>query len=233
MYYQNYEDYMRQVLGYPMSDPNIYEPYDYRNMPDYSDTYSDRNQYVTDSLSEEEIRRLYPEVYNLVNPMVNKVFAANTQPITKELIEAMTDEVYFAVEDTSTVVNVRVETKKPENTNNSSTRKSESSTDRTSKREEVRTERTPRKEESSREVGLESASNRENRQINRSLRDLIQILILNQILGGIRPPIVVPRPPIFPPRPPMPPRPPRPPMGPGPGRPPIQPRGDYSDYLKF
>ncbi|MCI9038560.1 MAG: hypothetical protein HFJ29_01545 [Clostridia bacterium] len=31
MYYQNYEDYMRQVLGYPINDPNIYETYDYRN----------------------------------------------------------------------------------------------------------------------------------------------------------------------------------------------------------
>ncbi len=27
MYYQNYEDYMRQVLGYPINDPNIYETY--------------------------------------------------------------------------------------------------------------------------------------------------------------------------------------------------------------
>ena len=31
MNYQNYEDYMRQVLGYSSNDPIIYEPYDYRN----------------------------------------------------------------------------------------------------------------------------------------------------------------------------------------------------------
>ena len=63
----------------------------------------------------------------------------------------------------------------------------------------------------------------ETRHSNSTLRDLIKILILNQILGNR-------------PRPPRPPRPPfpggRPPMGPG-GRPPIiQPR-EYPDYLEF
>ena len=54
---------------------------------------------------------------------------------------------------------------------------------------------------------------------NNTLRDLIKILILNQLLGGRRPHIPNP------PRPPFPGNPgPRP--GPGP-RPPIQPRGMY------
>ena len=113
MYYQNYEDYMRQVLGYPINDPNIYESYDYKNRQLYEDTYSSRNQYMS-SMSEEEIRDCYPEIYNLVYPMVCKVCDTNTQPITRELIEKMTDEVYLAIEDSSTVVNIRVDTPKPE-----------------------------------------------------------------------------------------------------------------------
>ncbi len=108
MYYQNYEDYMRQVLGYPTCDPRIYESYNYRDDQDYEDTYYFRNQ-ETSSLSDEEIRGLYPDIYNLAYPMVCKVCETNTQPITKDLIEEMTDEVYNAIEASSTVVNVRVD----------------------------------------------------------------------------------------------------------------------------
>lgn len=43
MYYQNYEDYMRQVLGYPINDPNIYETYDYRNENTYSSNQVQNN----------------------------------------------------------------------------------------------------------------------------------------------------------------------------------------------
>lgn len=95
MYYQNYEDYMRQVLGYPINDPNIYETYDYR----YEDTYSSRNQFIT-NMSEDEIRSCYPEIYRLVYPIVCKVCDANVEPLTRALIEKMTDEVYNAIEDT-------------------------------------------------------------------------------------------------------------------------------------
>ena len=33
MYYQNYEDYMRSVLGYPIEPTNTYESYDYLMSP--------------------------------------------------------------------------------------------------------------------------------------------------------------------------------------------------------
>lgn len=126
MYYQNYEDYMRQVLGYPINDPNIYESYDYRNNQIYEDTYSSRNQPMS-NLSEDEIRSCYPEIYHLVYPMICKVCDTNTQPITRELIEKMTDEVYLTIEDSATVVNVRVDTPKPEENRSSSNSSSSSS----------------------------------------------------------------------------------------------------------
>ena len=260
MYYQNYEDYMRQVLGYPINDPNIYESYDYRNNQTYEDTYSSRNQVVS-NLSEEEIRDCYPEIYNLVYPMVCKVCDTNTQPITRELIEKMTDEVYLAIEDTSTVVNIRVDTPKTEEnrtTNNSShMQRSEIKNEKTSTKEESQNSRT----NSNRTVRVEDSrmpkfredrltknvitdtsksSMSENRQVvnqpietrqtNTSLRDLIKILILLRLFGN-RP--NRPRPP-RPPFPGGPGRPPfpggRPPMGPG--RPPMQPR-EYPNYLEY
>lgn len=231
MYYQNYEDYMRQVLGYPINDPNIYETYDYRNEPMSQDTYSE----------------YYPEIYHLVNPMVCKVCEMNTHPVTKELIEKMTDEVYMAIEDTSTTVNIRVNAPKAEESraSNSNTNRNNNEEMRTSK---VRTERTSksvnsnlenREAKSSNATMTESRENSaiaETRHSNSALRDLIKILILNQIFGNRPRPPRPPRPP-FPGEPGMPPpRPPfpgvRPPMGPG-GRPPmIQPR-EYPDYLEF
>ena len=228
MYYQNYEDYMRQVLGYPINDPNIYETYDYRNDQVSQDTYSE----------------YYPDIYCLVHPMVCKVCETNTQPITKELIEKMTDEVYMAIEDTSTTVNIRVNTSNTEENRISNSNKNTSEEMRTSK---TRTERTSKGVNSNienREVKANRASVAESRESsaietrhsNSTLRDLIKILILNQILGNRPRPPRPPRPP-FPGGPGMPPpRPPfpggRPPIGPG-GRPPmIQPR-EYPDYLEF
>ena len=234
MYYQNYEDYMRQVLGYPMNDPNIYETYDYRNDSIYQDTYSE----------------CYPEIYHLVYPMVCKVCETNTQPITPELVEKMTDEVYMAIEDTQTTVNIRVNTSKPEEnriSNSTNTNKSSSEEMRISKTRSERINKSVSSHAENREVNASSSSVPENientalaetRHSSSSLRDLIKILILNQILGNRPRPPRPPRPPfpggpgpgMPPPRPPFPGG--RPPMGPG-GRPPmIQPR-EYPEYLEF
>lgn len=267
MNYQTYEDYMRSVLGYPINSPDIYESYDYRNSQSYEDTYY-QNEYVS-NLSEEEIRGFYPEIYHLVYPMVCKVCAVNSQPLTGELIEKMTDEVYNAIEDTSTVVNVRIDTKKEENELNSKKAenrtlvKTENSRVETrtpikaDNRSEVRAENrrtsereSPRESKENRESRVEKTSAemqvnampRETRQSNFTLRDLIKILILNQLFGVHKPN----RPPQRPPRPPFPggpgmsPRPPTRPPFPG-GRPPMRPRTDiqdsmqknYNDYLTF
>ncbi len=166
MYYQNYEDYMRQVLGYPINDPNIYETYDYRNdyrnSQTYEDTYPYRNQLVNDTIltnmSDDEVKHCYPEIYHLVYPMVCRVCDANTQPITRDLIEKMTDEVYNSIENTSTVVNIRVDTSSMEEnkTNRASTSPTSNFTTTNERmvssssmpKSEVRTARTPLKEES-------------------------------------------------------------------------------------
>ncbi len=166
MYYQNYEDYMRQVLGYPINDPNIYETYDYRNdyrnSQTYEDTYPYRNHVMNDTIltnmSDDEVKHCYPEIYHLVYPMVCRVCDANTQPITRDLIEKMTDEVYNSIENTSTVVNIRVDTPSMEEnkTNRASTSPTSNSTTTNERRvssssmpkSEVRTGRTPVREES-------------------------------------------------------------------------------------
>ena len=74
MYYQNYEDYMRSILGYP--NVNTYQ------MPD--DYYQQQND-----LKLSELENLYPGIYKLVYPMVCKCVENNTKPLTEENINEM------------------------------------------------------------------------------------------------------------------------------------------------
>ena len=93
MYYQNYEDYMRAILGQPiqMSQNDGYNTY-----TNYSNT---QYEYLSEMPRySDEILALYPDIYKLVNPMVCKICEANTKPISRELIEQMTDEIYLNLE---------------------------------------------------------------------------------------------------------------------------------------
>lgn len=204
MYYQNYEDYMRSILGYPIQEQNS-----------FSNTYGNNNmeyEYMdTMPRYSKEILDLYPEIYKIVNPMVCKVCEANTKPITKELLEQMTEEIYLNIESdpsqyVSQVVNVKVnlpnqEEKRQNNINS------------------------PKVTTLKKENRVEEKTRTENRQMlrNNTLRDLIKILILNRLLGGsMRPPR--PRP-----RPPRPPFPMRPEINPLPPRP--QPRNGQDNFF--
>ena len=223
MYYQNYEDYMRSILGYPIRQ-------------NYMDTYENCNSCMpTDYIIQtprysDEIMDLYPDIYKIINPMVCKICEANTKPINRELIEKMADEIYLNIESDpnlaeNDVINVRVNLPKESNSGNNTMSKTKSaattttsvSNSSTSKRvRDNRNEKAQNRVEESSTVS--NNENRENRQFgrNNTLRDLIRILILNRLLGrDIRPPR--PRPP----RPPRPPYPGRPGQNP---RPPIQPR---------
>ena len=109
MYYQNYEDYMRSILGYPNYNNT-------HNSTNYNDTYNDYSnmsyQYaIQGPRYSNEILNLYPEIYKIVNPMVCKICEVNTKPITQELIEQMTDEIYMNLESDNSVADETVNTK--------------------------------------------------------------------------------------------------------------------------
>ena len=167
---------------------------------------------VQNNLTEAEMKALYPDSYNIIYPLVCKACEANNEPISKSVVDKMTDDVYKLVERNETVVNIKIEAQNRENS-------------RVSARQEMKRELTPKR------TPIKNES-RETRQTNNPLlRDLIRILILQRLFGGGA---------ITPPRP-MPPRPPFPPVGPGRppfpgGRPPYGPGMnrmdiDYSEYL--
>ena len=222
MYYQNYEDYIRSILGYPM-----------QNNINYTDTYNSNSNVVYEYLPStprysNEILNLYPEIYKIINPMVCKICEANTKPITRELVEQMTDEIYLNIESDTTleddIINVRVNLPTSKNENRQISKNSQNANINSTKRARENKQESNNKDRI--DVSLnekDTAQNREDRQIirrNNTLRDLIKILILNQLLGGGRPPHRPPRP--NPPRPPF-------PGGPRPNpRPPIMPRDMYN-----
>lgn len=192
MYNETYDDYIRSILGYP-NQSNL-------SVNNYNSGYNMATSRQNNNNT--ELESCYPEIYKIVYPMVAKACDSNTRPVTRELIENMTDEIYFAIEGNDEVninINLTNEIKNNTVTNN---------TNREENRADVKIK--------------ESKENRETRQINRGLRDLIKILLLRELLGrpgfpgGNRPPVRPPRPPF--------------PGGPGP-RPHMRPRNlDYDIY---
>lgn len=156
MYYQNYEDYMRSVLGYANNERNY--------------TYDSYYPRVEQTQYDDGLEDLYPDIYRIINPVVEDVCSKNrNKQITEELVRTMTDEVYNNVEGNSNLqVNVQVRTEL--------------------KNGDVRNPNAKLKEEPTSET----------RQRNFLLNDLIRILILRNLLRRrppVRPPFPGARPP--------------------------------------
>ena len=192
MYNETYDDYIRSILGYPPTR-NYEDNYqDYRNQ-NMSMNYmnSNMNTNVMNSTSDMDLESCYPEIYKIVYPMVCKKCDGVRMPVTNDDIQNMTDEIYYALEERNDIqVNINL------NNEVRGIEKSSSNIAKTiDKKPDVK-------------IGETSTENRETRQFNRSLRDLIQILLIRELLRrrrrrrpGERPPM--PRPPMPGPRPPF------------------------------
>ncbi|MDO5011852.1 MAG: hypothetical protein Q4E31_13575, partial [Intestinibacter bartlettii] len=103
-----YEDYMRSVLGYQGINnyPNTYnmnydnyERYDSYTMPTMAPMASNQPMSAMSNIQMQELENCYPDIYRIVYPMVQKACEQNTRPITRELIDIMTNEIYSVIED--------------------------------------------------------------------------------------------------------------------------------------
>lgn len=241
MYYQSYEDYMRNILGYPVTDNYTYE----MRPSDYYMPQRNCENVVGVTYDSAEIEALYPDIYKMVNPVVCQTCLNCRKPMCKQVLEEMTEEIYQKVTvNQDIMVHINVDNRSSNESNNSSNKK-EIDNRNTLDKTNIAPVRSSNISNTSavRNIASKPVENRsieeETRQIrtnNPLLRDLIRILILNQILGGNRPPQRPPRPPFpgpgMPPPPGGPGRPPFP--GGGPNRPPRpEPRSGYDEYLKF
>ena len=98
-----YEQYMRNVLGYQAMNNNTYDM--------YYDNWDMSNMAAMNNIQMSELENCYPEIYTIVYPMVQRACSQNTRPITRELIDNMTDEIYFAIEDKEMLENRNKEEK--------------------------------------------------------------------------------------------------------------------------
>ena len=212
MYNETYDDYIRSILGYPTR--NQFEQYnleqqEYQGYQEYRNPTFNTN--INISGNNVELENSYPEIYKIVYPMISKKCNNMRESnITKDDIENMTDEIYYALENQNeTRVNINL-------SNDVSSAKTSNATNTINRKPEVKI----------------SETIDEKRQINAGLRDLIQILLIRELLNRRRPPFrpPMPNPPGPGPRPPM-----RPPFRPGPGRPPFnRDFGSFNDlYEQF
>lgn len=94
--YNTYEEYMQNVLG--VTYPNTY------NMPVNNNYFEPRN----DTVNLQEINNLYPEIYGIVYPMVQKVCGRSGIGMCDERqINEMVEEVYNAIESGDTPIEKR------------------------------------------------------------------------------------------------------------------------------
>ncbi|MGN1327066.1 MAG: hypothetical protein ACI4VQ_03140 [Clostridia bacterium] len=91
MDYQNYDDYMRNVLGFSnMNCPNMYMN---SQMPFQSmNSNMNMNQFC------DSLERMYPDTYRVIYPMVVSACNGVTMPVTEDMLDAMTDDIYDRAE---------------------------------------------------------------------------------------------------------------------------------------
>lgn len=102
MYNQDYEEYMRNVLGY---SPN-YQDITYRD----NDYYGVPNQ----SYYNERLESMYPEIYRTVYPLILREVGMNSRAVTEDTIEEIVDRIYNEVEaeqNNRAIENERIDSK--------------------------------------------------------------------------------------------------------------------------
>ena len=185
MYDNQYEEYIRSVLGYPTT-ANMNQNHINQNQM-YQAEYPNPSQINMRN----DLEDFYPEIYKIIYPMVQKACDGNMGANSREEIEQMTDEIYSAIEDNNQI-NVNINLGNTISTTNMN---------RMQNRNEISKEEIQKKSLEKQEVenrNTEGESRISPR--NNNLRDLIKILLIRELLRR--------RHNHFPPRPPHNPRPP-------------------------
>ena len=217
MYYQNYEDYMKSVLGNSYSNEYMNRNY---NIPYMSNQSIPVNANVMENTSGrpknnmqnnanvstynkdmasiekiEKIKKMYPVIYCLLMPMINKIVEENkNKEITESLIENMTMEIYNNIEDD---MMCRKEETTKQSTNITNTRNTVSNS-RISTTQNSTTANSRLSSQNNSNIHIAKPETRErilannnftqnNKKIgNPTLKDLIKILIINKILDNLK-----------------------------------------------
>ena len=105
MDYRNYDDYMRNMFGYSNMNCNNNMC---MNMPN---PFQGNMYQVSDDLE-----NMYPDTYRVVYPMVVSACNMVNMPVTEEMVDKMTDDIYDrAVTDSRIKVDINIEVESREN----------------------------------------------------------------------------------------------------------------------
>lgn len=217
---ESFDDYIRQVLGYPNNEhsytPQQYDNYSYPNHSNITDNN------VVNMINEDELESCYPEIYKVVYPMIKKRCSQINEKVTEELIEQITEEIASTIEPTDIndiQVNINLQNELNENRIKTSDVYKNTAISETSKSLNSQTNNLRQAQETQKNENRGGTNDGEKRFRRNNLADLIKILIIRELLNrpGGRPPrpsMPGSRPPFPGHRPPFPGE--RPPMGPPP-----------------
>lgn len=180
LYQNTYDPMLRNTNCYNQIDD--FEQYNYEQNSFYEPIpYDNFSNYSTRNLAS-DLENLYPEIYKIVYPMIQKACSHNNKPVDENLIDDMTDDIYSNIEADNIInLNINVEN----NRNESATSKEKNNRCKTTENRQF------------------------NNPIRDLIRILLIRELLDR--PGYRPPRPRPPGPVFPgshfPRPPRPPRP--------------------------
>ena len=171
--YQNesFDEYIRSVLGYPSLSNMQTQNYMGTDMVDY---YG-RNNMNAMQTDDAELEECYPEIYKLVYPMILKRCDQIAEPVTRDTINRITNEIYNAIEVTNEVnVNINLQ-------NEVSNNRQEQKVATKQMQNQIETNNIVKNTGGNEQN--RSDNRQEDRQFrNRNLRDLIQILLIRELL---------------------------------------------------
>ena len=106
MNYQDYDEYMRSLMGYPSMRTSMNQPMN-----------PGMTQFSNMDACADDLERMYPETYRVIYPMV--CFACDNirTPVTEETVDMMTDDIYDRVEADGRInIDISVEVRNNEET---------------------------------------------------------------------------------------------------------------------
>ena len=168
-YQFTYEPMLRNTNCYNQVEDCDQFNYDYN----YDFPYNHRQPNFNSRNLAMDIENMYPEIYKIVYPMIQKACMQNNRPITEEVLDEMTSDIYNNIE-ADNIVNLNIDIVNNRNEKNSAQQSSSQSTGTSENRSsQVNTKN-----------ATASIQNREYRQVNNPIRDLIRILLIRELIGG-------------------------------------------------
>lgn len=113
MNYQNYDEYMRSLMGYPNMRTSM-------NMGMNTGMNTCMTPFMNMDTVSDDLERMYPETYRIIYPMVCVSCDNIRTPVTEEMVDMMTDDIYDRAEaDRRISIDLSIEVRNDESNNDS------------------------------------------------------------------------------------------------------------------